>query len=128
MSTNDQPEPKLPKDMMSTCLLTFLRGWNAHGYELMQRLSELNLGSFDQTAVYRTLRQLEQQGLVSSFWDTSASGPARRMYTLTTTGDMMLSGWISMIERYQQGLLSLMDFYKTAAAAGRGQDAKEESK
>jgi poly-beta-hydroxybutyrate-responsive repressor len=118
MSTNDQTtEPRLPKDMMSTCLLTFLRGWNAHGYELMQRLNELNLGGFDQTAVYRTLRQLEQQGLVDSFWDTSASGPARRMYSLTQAGEMMLSGWIGMLERYQQGLVSLMEFYKAAAEA-----------
>jgi poly-beta-hydroxybutyrate-responsive repressor len=125
MSSNDQnAEPRLPKDMMSTCLLTFLRGWNAHGYELMHRLNELNLGGFDQTAVYRTLRQLEQQGLVDSFWDTSASGPARRMYSLTSAGEMMLSGWIGMLERYQQGLVSLMEFYKTAAA--QAQEAQQE--
>jgi poly-beta-hydroxybutyrate-responsive repressor len=125
MSTNDAPEPRLPKDMLSTCLLTFLRGWNAHGYELTHRLGDLGLGTFDQTAVYRALRQLEHQGLVDSFWDTGESGPARRMYSLTATGEMMLSGWIAMLERYQEGLVSLMEFYKAAAEA---QGAPKENK
>ena len=51
--------------------------------------------------MYRTLRQLERTGLVSSFWDTSESGPARRMYSLTKAGDLFLSSWIDVLGRYQ---------------------------
>ncbi|HEY8171944.1 MAG TPA: helix-turn-helix transcriptional regulator, partial [Dehalococcoidia bacterium] len=47
------------------------------------------------------LRQLERTGLVSSFWDTSESGPARRMYSLTKAGDLFLSGWIDVLGKYQ---------------------------
>lgn len=88
-------------DLLTTTLLAFLRNWNAYGYQLSQQLEAAGLPAFDSGTVYRTLRQLEKTGLVSSFWDTSASGPARRMYSLTKAGDMFLSGWIDVLGKYQ---------------------------
>lgn len=84
-----------------------LRGWNAYGYQLAQRLRACGLPVFDQGTVYRTLRQLEKNGLVSSFWDTSDSGPARRMYTLTAPGEAFLAGWLDALDRYQSFLRTL---------------------
>ncbi|MEX2246064.1 MAG: helix-turn-helix transcriptional regulator [Dehalococcoidia bacterium] len=92
---------RLHGDLLTTTLLAFLRNWNAYGYQLAQRLAEAGLPAFDSGSVYRTLRQLERTGLVSSFWDTSESGPARRMYSLTKAGDLFLSGWIDVLSRYQ---------------------------
>ena len=63
---------------------------------------------FDSGTVYRTLRQLEKSGLVSSFWDTSESGPARRMYSLTKTGEIFLTGWIEVLQNYQKVLNSAL--------------------
>ena len=88
-------------DLLTTTLLAFLKNWNAYGYQLSQRLVEAGLPAFDSGTVYRTLRQLERTGLVSSFWDTSESGPARRMYSLTKAGDLFLSGWIDVLGKYQ---------------------------
>ena len=67
----------------------------------VQQLSEAGLPAFDSGTVYRTLRQLEKAGMVSSFWDTSDSGPARRMYSLTKAGDIFLTSWIDVLGRYQ---------------------------
>jgi PadR family transcriptional regulator len=92
---------RLHGDLLTTTLLAFLRNWNAYGYQLAQQLSEAGLPAFDSGTVYRTLRQLEKTGLVSSFWDTSESGPARRMYSLTKAGDVFLSSWIDVLGRYQ---------------------------
>jgi len=89
-------------DLLTTTLLAFLRNWNAYGYQLSQQLEAAGLPAFDSGTVYRTLRQLEKTGLVSSFWDTSESGPARRMYSLTKAGDMFLSGWIDVLGRYSE--------------------------
>jgi len=36
-----------------------------------------------------------------SGWDTSESGPARRVYSLTRAGDLFLSGWIEVLQNYQ---------------------------
>lgn len=109
------PEPakgapfRLHGDLLSTTLLAFLRNWNAYGYQLSQQLNEAGLPAFDSGTVYRTLRQLEKSGLVSSFWDTSESGPARRMYSLTTAGDIFLSGWIDVLSNYQRVLRTTLE-------------------
>jgi poly-beta-hydroxybutyrate-responsive repressor len=99
-------QPRLTGDLLSSSLLAFLRRWNAYGYQLVQELTKAGLPHFDSTTVYRTLRQLERAGLVSSFWDTSASGPARRMYSLTKAGEVSLNLWLDIFGRYQRILQS----------------------
>lgn len=94
-------KPRLHGEMLSTSLLAFLKNWNAYGYQLTQRLAEAGMPEFDSGTVYRTLRQLEKSGLVSSLWDTSESGPARRVYSLTRAGEIFLSGWIEVLQNYQ---------------------------
>ncbi len=102
-------QPRLTGDLLSSSLLAFLRRWNAYGYQLVQSLKDAGVGGFDSTTVYRTLRQLEKAGLVSSFWDTSESGPARRMYSLTKTGEAFLDLWLDLFGRYQRILHSALD-------------------
>lgn len=102
-------QPRLTGDLLSSSLLAFLRRWNAYGYQLVQELAKAGLPHFDSTTVYRTLRQLERAGLVSSFWDTSESGPARRMYSLTKAGEVSLNLWLEIFGRYQRILQSAWD-------------------
>jgi poly-beta-hydroxybutyrate-responsive repressor len=99
-------EPRLHGELLSTSLLAILRDWNAHGYELGKRLADVGLPPFDSGTIYRTLRQLEQDGFISSFWDMSPSGPARRMYSITRAGETFLSSWIDVLQRYQNLLQS----------------------
>jgi poly-beta-hydroxybutyrate-responsive repressor len=108
------PRTRLHGDMLTTTLLAFLKASNAYGYELTQRLAEAGLPPFDSAAVYRALRQMEATGLVSSFWDTSESGPARRVYSLTQAGDMFLASWLQVMETYQ----AVLD--QTLGMAARG--------
>ncbi|MBI2760333.1 MAG: helix-turn-helix transcriptional regulator [Chloroflexi bacterium] len=115
--------PRLHGDLLTTSLLALLRGWNGYGYQLSQRLKACGLPVFDQGTVYRTLRQLEKTGLVASFWDTSASGPARRMYSLTQTGESFLSGWLEALERYQSFLHTLWGLPPPAAMSPATRDA-----
>lgn len=98
--------PRLTGDLLTSSLLAYLRRWNAYGYQLVQELGKAGLPGFDSTTVYRTLRQLERAGLVSSFWDTSESGPARRRYSLTTAGETFLDLWYEMFGKYQEILQS----------------------
>ncbi len=101
-------KPRLHGELLSTSLLAFLKNWNAYGYQLTQRLADSGMPECDSGTVYRTLRQLEKSGFVSSFWDTSESGPARRMYSLTQTGDLFLSGWITALQNYQNVIQKAM--------------------
>lgn len=89
------------------CLLLLLHHGPAHGYELAERLGALGLGEppeegqglpspVDSSMVYRALRAMEEQGLVVSAWDTTASsGPPRRVYRLTPLGDQFLASWVA---------------------------------
>jgi PadR family transcriptional regulator PadR len=110
-------KPRLHGEMLSTSLLAFLKGWNAYGYQLAQKLSQAGLPESDSGTVYRTLRQLEKAGMVSSFWDTSESGPARRMYSLTKAGELFLSGWIDVLQNYQRILQSTLQGFVPPADA-----------
>jgi poly-beta-hydroxybutyrate-responsive repressor len=117
-ASDSTANPRLHGEMLSTSLLAFLKNWNAYGYELSQKLKESGLPQFDSGTVYRTLRQLEGAGLVSSFWDTSESGPARRMYSLTKAGEVFLSGWIEALQNYHQVLLNALEGLTPPAPVG----------
>ena len=112
-------------DLLTTTLLAFLRNWNAYGYQLAQQLAQAGLPAFDSGTVYRTLRQLEKTGLVSSFWDTSESGPARRMYSLTKAGDLFLSSWIDVLGKYQAVLQKTIEGFDRDGAAADAADGVE---
>ena len=109
-------DPKLPGEMMMANLLALLKDWSGYGYELAQRLEEAGFGRLNSGSLYRTLRQMEGLGLISSFWDTSAAGPARRMYSLTRTGQLFLDNWISMLDFHRRAL----DIYLGGARAAAG--------
>jgi poly-beta-hydroxybutyrate-responsive repressor len=110
------PRTRLHGDLLTSTLLAFLKASNAYGYELTQRLAEAGLPPFDTGAVYRTLRQMEATGLVSSFWDTSESGPARRMYSLTEAGELFLASWLQVMANYQAVLDQALGMAKEAWA------------
>jgi poly-beta-hydroxybutyrate-responsive repressor len=111
--------PRLHGDLLASSLLAFLRNWPAYGYQLVRELSKAGLPASDSATVYRTLRQLERTGLVSSFWDTSESGPARRMYSLTKAGETFLNLWLDVLSHYQNILQSALDSYENLDERGK---------
>ena len=123
--------PRLHGDLLASSLLAFLRNWPAYGYQLVRELSNAGLPAFDSATVYRTLRQLERSGFVSSFWDTSESGPARRMYSLTKAGDAFLNLWLDILSHYQNILQSALNSYENLHKRGKSggdRPAKHEPK
>ena len=55
-------------------------------------------GHTDQGNLYRLLRALEAEGLVSSHWQAD-SGPPRRVYQLTAPGAHLLDGWADSLRQ-----------------------------
>ena len=81
-------------------VLLVLAGGPRHGYDLKERLLTLVGGDgADVANLYRLMRQLELEGIVRSSWDTAGSGPARRMYRLTTAGRRLLDQWADELRR-----------------------------
>jgi DNA-binding PadR family transcriptional regulator len=88
-----------------------------HGGAILAALSERTPRfAPDSAAVYRTLRQCEEDGEVVSEWDTSARGPARRRYRLTKAGWKKLDAWREDIE----GRVATLEYFlKTYASLRR---------
>lgn len=70
-----------------------------YGYELASALEQLGLNvSVVGGRLYRALRQLEEEGLVASEWDTSGDGAAKRLYRLTAAGSSALASTAAEVE------------------------------
>jgi PadR family transcriptional regulator PadR len=76
-------------------LLLLLRERPMHGYELLERLPEVtgDVARVDVGNLYRVLRALEDEGIVTSEWSAELPGPARRTYELTEAGRRLLDRW-----------------------------------
>jgi len=98
------PEGRVRRFLQPQLMLLLLKK-PAHGYELMDRLAQDGeTPDTDPGLLYRTLRQLEEDGLVHSSWDTEGRGPARRVYELTDEGLEYLHAWAVNIRKTRQSL------------------------
>jgi PadR family transcriptional regulator PadR len=80
----------LPRNYLRPCLLLLLAEGTSHGYELLEQVAALGLDRVDPGGLYRSLRAMDEEGLVRSTWRPSTSGPARRTYELTDEGSEWL--------------------------------------
>jgi PadR family transcriptional regulator, regulatory protein PadR len=103
-------------------LLLLLHHGPAHGYPLIERLGDYGLADIDPSAVYRALRDMEQRGWVSSFWEEEQThGPPRRVYHLTALGDEMLSGWTQDLHETRDMIDYLLGAYRRHMEEGQGE-------
>ena len=85
---------------LEPCLLLLLHGGESYGYELIDSLERFGFSEnpADSSTIYRILRSLENNGFVTSRWSEGPSGPARRVYMLSTAGDGYLQVWVRDLE------------------------------
>ena len=94
-------------------LILLLLDGPAHGYELMERLEgDGEMPAADPGLLYRTLRQLEHEGLLRSNWDTEGQGPARRLYEVTPEGIDFLHTWAARARLIQRRLAQFSAQYE----------------
>ncbi len=99
-------------------LLLLLKAAPAHGYTLLGRMAEFGLDFLDATVIYRTLREMEEHGWVTSTWDEAATqGPPRRVYTLTPLGAEVLACCVSQLETTQATIHHFLDLYQGSESA-----------
>ena len=94
-------------------LLLLLREKPAHGYDLLERLPELTGETrVEMGNLYRLLRALEEEGVVSSEWDAGSPGPAKRRYALTSDGERLLDHWVEALRRSQERTARFLERYE----------------
>jgi len=87
-------------------LLSLSRG-KSYGYELIGSIPRvIPEESLQSSSVmgnyYRILRTLEQDNLITSEWDTTGAGPARRIYSITPQGVEELELVINYIKQTKE--------------------------
>jgi PadR family transcriptional regulator PadR len=98
-------------------LLLLLRDGETHGYDLAESLAELVPDErFDLGNLYRLLRSLEEEGLVSSRWRDDLPGRAKRTYELTEQGRAVLATWAASLENLSKTLGAFGRRYQEGAA------------
>lgn len=110
----------LPKTFLRACLLLLLREQPAHGYELLERLQPFGFDRSDPGGLYRTLRGLEEEGLVRSSWEASQAGPDRRIYELTRAGMETLHRQAKALAGGAEIMSSFLSRYEEFVALKRG--------
>lgn len=93
-----------PRHFLRPAILLLLLEAPGHGYSLVKELHGLRLGRVDRPRVYRTLAQLEADGLIDSAPDAATAGQARRVYELTPQGERALRAWMGVIKEERDGL------------------------
>lgn len=83
--TQPRLPPRLPKDLRTAWLLLLVRSEPSYGYVLRRELADRGL-EIEPGTLYRALRELEGDSLITSRWMEPAGGPRSRVYTLTADG------------------------------------------
>mgnify|MGYP001552088565 FL=1 len=95
-------------------LLLTLRDGSTHGYDLGEALEELVGERVDLGNLYRMLRKLEEDGVVSSTWRDDLPGRAKRDYQLTERGAALLDTWMSALDGALDRITELKERYEAA--------------
>jgi DNA-binding PadR family transcriptional regulator len=97
--------------LVQPAVMIVLSAGPMHGYRIIQELEALRMFHGqrpDPTGVYRLLKTMETRELVTSEWDLTDAGPARRQYTLTAEGHRCLSRWRETLSEYLRALEELL--------------------
>lgn len=87
--------------LLHPLLLLLLYEKSSYGYNLLERMKEIEVpdAQIDPGAVYKTLRQMQDEGLVKSGWKIKSSGPPTRIYKITPIGESILSDWVAIMKK-----------------------------
>jgi poly-beta-hydroxybutyrate-responsive repressor len=104
----------LPRNFIRPCLLLLIAEQPSHGYDLLERLGQIGVTAIDPGGLYRTLRSMDREGLVTSSWEVSKVGPARRTYQLTDEGREWLHAWAGALRESRNIVSAFLRRYETA--------------
>ena len=77
---------------IDTILLRILDNHDSYGYELIKRVSQKSDGRYElkEPSLYTSLRRLEGQQCIESYWGDESQGGRRKYYRITPAGRSLL--------------------------------------
>jgi PadR family transcriptional regulator PadR len=93
---------QLRKGILEYCVLKALEDGPLYGYDLVRRLSALDVIVVSEGTIYPLLSRLRKEGLLKTHLEESSEGPARKYYELAARGKEVLPEmrdvWLKLIE------------------------------
>lgn len=98
--------------LIEPALLLALRDGTTHGYDLADQIGTmLGVSRIDHGNLYRGLRRLEAEGIVTSEWNDAITGRSKRTYQLTTDGAALLDAWAETLQFTKDRLDAILATY-----------------
>jgi len=107
---------QLRKGMVELTVLAALRKEEAYGYELLQRINEIDGLALTESTVYPLLARLTRDNLLTVRVAPSPAGPPRRYYQLTAAGQSHLTEIAGTWRVVQTGVDKLLNGHANAAS------------
>ncbi|PYD48178.1 PadR family transcriptional regulator [Novacetimonas pomaceti] len=103
-------EPNLvqfKKGVLELCVLALLSQADSYGYDIASRLSEaIEMG---EGTIYPLMRRMQKDGLVSTYFVESSSGPPRKYYALTEKGHDSLRAQRTAWTTFTRAVSAILD-------------------
>ncbi len=94
-------DKKLSSDLLrghtDTIILKFLTDGDKYGYEITKLVHELSDNQYElkEATMYSSLKRLEQDGHITSYWGDETQGGRRKYYRITASGRTQYEGNIT---------------------------------
>jgi PadR family transcriptional regulator PadR len=86
----ENTKAQMRKGVLEFCILSILSDGEHYPTEIIERMKEARLLIVEGT-LYPLLTRLKNDGLLAYRWEESQSGPPRKYFTLTETGQQFLN-------------------------------------
>ena len=86
----ENTKAQMRKGVLEFCILSVLKEKDAYTSEILDTLKDAKLLVVEGT-IYPLLTRLKNDGLLNYRWEESTSGPPRKYYGLTETGQTFLT-------------------------------------
>ena len=100
--------PQLRRGVLEYCVLALLREGERYAYDLVHALAEVDGLVTSEGTMYPLLSRLRREGLVTTSWVESDSGPPRRYYALTDQGRRALDRFVGEWATFRNAVDDLM--------------------
>lgn len=78
------------RGLLELCVLNYLNAQEDHGYQIVQRLKEMDGLDIRESTVYPILARLKTEGFILVRNEPSPGGPPRRVFRLSASGSERL--------------------------------------
>ncbi len=96
--------PQLRRGALEFCVIALLRERPRYGFDIVRELSEADGLLTSEGTIYPLLSRLRKDGLVTTTWQESGTGPPRRYYALTSDGRTALDRFVQDWRRFRDSV------------------------